>query len=109
MNAIARHYGADDGRYPHALLLDRAVAVAIDGWAEGNAVHITLIPDHDGPTGLLTAIVAERGGSTTMFQVDLDSADPDNVQEVWLTSGETKRLAHVMTRPVQVNEEGGAA
>lgn len=89
--SIARHYGHEDSRAKHedgrirpALVLERAVAVAIDAWCDGNRVTISLCRME---VEQWVALVSVENADTTAFSIDdMGDAGSMQVQEVWLSS-----------------------
>lgn len=86
--SIARHYysnrnGFEDGRIRPAMLLEKAVAVAIDAWIEGHLVTITLCPEE---VEQLLALVSVAGQDVTAFSMDLCDDIDCEPQEIWLSS-----------------------
>jgi len=97
--SIARHYGhedgtreIEDGRIRPALVLEKAVAVALDGWVDGNAVTIQLCPEE---VEQWVALVCVHGQDVTAFSIDeMGEAAQEVVQEVWMSSAVLKALDH---------------
>lgn len=104
--SIARHYGHDDSRQEHdfedgrirpALVLEKAVAVAIDGWVDGNSVTIQLCREE---VEQWVALVCVHGQDVTAFSVD-EMGLVEDVQEVWLSSGVLAALDHARAMPAE--------
>ena len=97
--SIARHYGhedgtseIEDGRIRPALVLEKAVAVALDGWVDGNAVTIQLCPEE---VEQWVALVCVHGQDVTAFSMDeMGDIEDAAVQEVWMSSAVLKSLDH---------------
>jgi hypothetical protein len=97
--SIARYYGhgdstelSEDGRVRPALVLEKAIAVAIDAWADGTAVTIQLCPEE---VEQWVALVCVHGHDVTAFSLDETGLLEDRqVQEVWLSSGVLAALDH---------------
>ena len=97
--SIARHYGhedstreIEDGRIRPALVLEKAVAVAIDGWVDGNAVTIQLCPEE---VEQWVALVCVHRQDVTAFSMDeMGELEESAVQEVWMSSAVLKSLDH---------------
>lgn len=95
--SIARHYGheddsraVEDGRVVPALVLEKAVAVAIDAWADGLGVTIELCPEE---VEQYVALVCVRGQEVTAFSADVIGLN-DTVQEVWMPPAVLAALDH---------------
>ena len=97
--SIARVYGHginteldEDGRIRPALVLEKAIAVAIDAWADGDAVTIQLCPQE---VEQWVALVCVHGHDVTAFSMDETGPLEDRqVQEVWLSSDVLTALDH---------------
>jgi len=97
--SIARYYGhgdstklAEDGRVRPALVLEKAIAVAINAWADGTAVTIQLCPEE---VEQWVALVCVHGHDVTAFLLDETGPLEDRqVQEVWLSSNVLAALDH---------------
>jgi hypothetical protein len=97
--SIARYYGhgdstelAEDGRVRPALVLEKAIAVAIDAWADGTAVTIQLCPEE---VEQWVALVCVHGHDVTAFSIDeTGPLEERQVQEVWLSSDVLTALDH---------------
>lgn len=85
---IACHYQdnchqTEDGRIRPALVMEKAVAVAIDAWADGNAVTIKLCPEE---VEQWVALVCVHSQGVTAFSLDEMSSVEREPEEVWLSS-----------------------
>jgi hypothetical protein len=102
--SIARHYGHDDssremedGRIRPALVLEKAVAVAIDGWVDGNSVTIQLCREE---VEQWVALVYVHGQDVTAFSAD-EMGLCEDVQEVWMSSAVLAALDHARALPAE--------
>jgi len=104
--SIARHYGHEDSRRKHdfedgrirpALVLEKAVAVAIDGWVDGNSVTIQLCREE---AEQWVALVCVHGQDVTAFSAD-EMGLVEDVQEVWMSSGVLAALDHARAMPAE--------
>jgi hypothetical protein len=105
--SIARHYGHEDsrrrehefedGRIRPALVLEKAVAVAIDGWVDGNSVTIQLCREE---VEQWVALVCVHGQDVTAFSAD-EMGLCEDVQEVWMSSAVLAALDHARSMPVE--------
>lgn len=105
--SIARHYGhedskrkheyGEDGRIRPALVLEKAVAVAIDGWVDGNNVTIQLCREE---VEQWVALVCVHGQDVTAFSAD-EMGLVEDVQEVWMSSGVLAALDHARAVPAE--------
>jgi hypothetical protein len=103
--SIARHYHHqksgepfEDGRIRPALVLEKAVAVAIDGWVDGNPVTIQLCAEE---CEQWVALVVVHGQDTTAFSLDGNCDIEREPEEVWLSSAVLEALDHARkTGPV---------
>lgn len=116
--SIARHYGHEDtrrkddfedGRIRPALVLEKAVAVAIDGWVDGNSVTIQLCREE---VEQWVALVCVHGQDVTAFSAD-EMGLIEDVQEVWMSSAVLAALDHARAMPAEsdspLNVQGMAA
>lgn len=104
--SIARHYGHEDTRRKHdfeeirirpALVLEKAVAVAIDGWVDGNSVTIQLCREE---VEQWVALVCVHGQDVTAFSAD-EMGLCEDVQEVWMSSAVLAALDHARAMPAE--------
>ena len=104
--SIARHYGHEDSRRKHdfedgrirpALVLEKAVAVAIDGWVDGNSVTIQLCREE---VEQWVALVCVHGQDVTAFSAD-EIGLCEDVQEVWMSSAVLAALDHARAMPAE--------
>jgi hypothetical protein len=102
--SIARHYGheddtreIEDGRIRPALVLEKAVAVAIDGWVDGNDVTIKLCREE---VEQWVALVYVHGQDVTAFSAD-EMGLREDVQEVWMSSAVLAALDHARAMPAE--------
>jgi len=105
--SIARHYGHEDsrrskhdfedGRIRPALVLEKAVAVAIDGWVDGNIVTIQLCREE---VEQWVALVYVHGQDVTAFSAD-EMGPIEDVQEVWMSSAVLAALDHARAMPAE--------
>jgi hypothetical protein len=105
--SIARHYGHEDSRRREhkfedyrirpALVLEKSVAVAIDGWVGGNSVTIQLCREE---VEQWVALVCVHGQDVTAFSAD-EIGLCEDVQEVWMTSAVLAALDHARSMPVE--------
>jgi hypothetical protein len=73
-------------------VLEKAVAVAIDGWVDGNAVTIQLCPEE---VEQWVALVCVHRQDVTAFSMDeMGELEESAVQEVWMSSAVLKSLDH---------------
>lgn len=103
---IARHYGHEDSRRTHdfedgrirpALVLEKAVAVAIDAWVDRNSVTIQLCREE---VEQWVALVCVHGQDVTAFSAD-EMGLVDDVQEVWMSSAVLAALDHARAMPAE--------
>jgi hypothetical protein len=102
--SIARHYGHDDisretedSRIRPALVLEKAVAVAIDGWVDGNSVTIQLCREE---VEQWVALVYVHGQDVTAFSAN-EIGLCEDVQEVWMSSAVLAALDHARALPAE--------
>lgn len=108
--SIARHYGhedatreIEDGRIRPALVLEKAVAAAIDGWVDGNAVTIQLCPEE---VAQWVALVCVHGQDVTAFSMDeMTELEKAAVQEVWMSSAVLKSLDHARSNSMPNSQD----
>jgi len=102
--SIARHYGHqdtrrkddfEDGRIRPALVLEKAVAVAIDGWVDGNSVTIQLCREE---VEQWVALVCVHGHDVVVFSAD-EIGLVEDVQQVWMSSVVLAALDHARAMP----------
>jgi hypothetical protein len=111
--SIARHYGHEDSRRKHefedgrirpALVLEKAVAVAIDGWVDGNSVTIQLCREE---VEQWVALVCVHGQDVTAFSAD-EMGLREDVQEVWMSSAVLAALDHARSMPAESESQPNA-
>lgn len=99
--SIARHYGYQDTRTKHefedgrirpALVLERAVAVAIDAWVDGNEVTINLCEQE---VEQWLAMVAVKNADVTCFSMDEMGDIESGIEEIWLSSNALAALDEI--------------
>lgn len=106
--SIARHYGyensirgPEDGRIRPALVLEKAIAAAIDAWVEGNAVTIQLCQEE---VEQWVALVCVHGQDVTAFSInEMDGLADSAVQEVWMSPAVLKALDHARSDSLSNN------
>lgn len=90
--SIARHYGYQDTRTKHefedsrirpALVMERAVAVALDAWVDGTEVTIKLCPQE--VEQWLAMVIVKDQDTTCFAKEELDDIE-NPVAEIWLSS-----------------------
>lgn len=105
--SIARHYGHEDSRRKHdfedgrirpALVLEKAVAVAIDGWVDGNSVTIQLCREE---VEQWVALVCVHGQDVTAFSLDDQSDLEREPEEVWMSTAVLAALDHARAMPAE--------
>lgn len=85
MNALANHYGADDGRYQAASLIDAVISFAIEELSDSRGGTLTLFPMNELED--ITAVFRSESGSVCIAQANIQDSEaktidlaPDEVQ-----------------------------
>lgn len=103
--SIARHFGypeQEDDRIRPALVLEKAIAAAIDAWVDGNAVTIQLCPEE---VQQWVALVVTHGADVTAFALDEMSDLEQGPEEVWMSSNVLAALDQARTRVIGFSAE----
>ena len=103
--SIARHFGypeQEDDRIRPALVLEKAIAAAIDAWVDGNAVTIQLCPEE---VQQWVALVVTHGADVTAFALDEMSDLEQGPEEVWMSSNVLAALDQARSRVIGFSAE----
>lgn len=103
--SIARHFGypeQEDYRIRPALVLEKAIATAIDAWVDGNAVSIQLCPEE---VQQWVALVVAHGADVTAFSLDEMSDLERGPEEVWMSSNVLAALDQARMRVMGFSAE----
>lgn len=69
MNALANHYGLEDGRYPAAVLIDAVISFAIEELSDARGGVLTLFPINELED--ITVVFRSQSGSVRVSQMSL--------------------------------------
>lgn len=77
MNCLSNHYGADDGRYHAAKVLETVLSYAIENLSDGRGGTITMLPMNDLED--ITVVYRSKHGGVQIGQINLQDDEATSV------------------------------